>query len=428
MSDTRRYLNTSDYKKAIFLRQLDQLIQEDVETLIDAELDAKACIESMLTDEYEIEEEFLLGESISKFSLEKEYLKGSYVVIDGRLSKANAYANPSRPPRAEDYWAQLDSSALEEGFTAESYNQNLGYFEGDIVGYEGLFFECVIGNGVSAEYGNESVVAPIPQRWSETADGTGAVEFDIKKLYAVGDKVSKDGVFYDCVVASSATGLNLYPDSTLWTNVSYSGWSNLVDYAAYDADITLVSNNGVDYALINPSNTVVGKSPEDSVSDNDLAWKEVVVQYYDRTERYERGDGFSGFDGYIIDEDGNYFFLSEQDEQFVNSAATEADEFLFSPAKDPRNRNIITCMVHLVLYQLHSVVIPDNAPTIRITNYENTIAKLEAFSKMKANPNIPRKVFTIVGKNYITGEVYEETRKSSRWALNSQQTSSTWDY
>lgn len=421
MSDTRRYLNTSDYKKAIFLSQLDKLIQEDEETLIDAELDAKACIESMLTDEYEIEAEFALGESISKFSLEKEYSKGSYVVVDGRLSKANSYSSPSRPPKAQDYWNQLDPSSLEEGFTAEAYNQNIGYYEGEIVSYEGLFFECVIGNGVSSEYGEDSVVQPIPQRWIESLDGTNATTFDIDKKYVVGDKVSFDGKFYDCIVSSSESGVNLYPNSTLWTISTYSAWNASTDYAANDAYLTLVSHNDLDYSLSNPSVASVGQSPDVS-----SAWTQVVVQHYDRNERYVRGEGF---DGYVIDEDGVYYFASAQDEGFINSSASEEGSFIFSPTKDPRNRNIITCMVHLVLYQLHSVVVPDNIPTVRINNYESVKEKLESFSKMKSNPNIARKVFTYTVENPINGSESEVTRIASRWAVNdSTVTNTSWDY
>ena len=426
MLESNRYLKTSDYKRSILLSHLDQLIQSDEDTLFDAELDAISCIESMLTDEYEIESEFELGKSISDINYEKEYFKDSYVIIDGRLSKANSYANPSRPPKAQDYWRQMDASEIPSDYIATQYNPDTGHYVGEIVSYDnGLFFECMISNGVTAEYGGDSIVSPIPVRWEEAFDGTNSTIFDIDKKYYVGDIVDKDGNLYECVVDSSENGLNIYPDTEFWQSIQKTGWSSGVDYSTYDAFTDIIAESGLDYSLIEPSNAVVGESPSDSILANKGAWKQINVQTYQRDERYERPHTF---DGYIQDEDGEFYYVSEQDEKFINSAV-ESDGFLFSPTKDPRNRNIIKILVELALYQLHSVAVPDNIPTVRISNYEKSMEGLDKFSKMKANPNIPRKVFTYTVTDRTTGCSVEKTDSSSRWVVNdSDVTSSSWDY
>ena len=406
------------------LSHLEQLTQGDNETLFDAEMDAIACIESMLTDEYEIENEFELGRLINELNCEKEYFKDSYVVIDGRTSRANSYANPSRPPKAEHYWRQMESSEIPEGFTAEPYNPDYSHYVGSIVSYDnGLFFECMISNGISAEYGEDSIISPIPVRWEETIDGTDSTIFDINKKYVVGDIVEKNGVFYECIVDSSESGLNAYPDTKFWQQTTISPWINATDYSSYVAGEDIISENGLDYIILDPSLTVVGETPQDSIELNKGAWKEIIIHSYERCQRYDIGEEF---DGYVSFED-DYYFVSEQDNVFINSP--EDDSFLFSPSKDPRNRNIVKIMVELVLFQLHSVAVPDNIPTVRMVNYEKANESLEKFSKMKANPNIPRKQFTYTVTDRTSGITVEKTDTSSRWVVNdSDVTGCSWDY
>lgn len=420
MSDSR-YLKTSDYKKSILLSQLEQLTQGDDETLYDAELDAQACIESMLTDEYEIENEFLLGKSISSFSIEKEYPKGSYVVVDGRLSKTNSYVNPSRPPKAQDYWRIINSSELSEDFTAELYRQDKSYYVGDIVSYDnGLYFECIISNGVSSEYGEDSIVSPIPQIWEETLDGTNSSTFDITKKYIIGDVVEHNGEYYECIIDSSKDGLNIYPNTEFWVESQKTNWDSETDYSSFEPLGQIFAHLNINYELIDPSSAVVGQQPVDG-----LVWREIVIQHYDRGEDYVRGNGF---DGYVVTDDELYYYVSPQDEQFINSASS-LSPFLFSPTSDPRNRNIIKIMVDIVTYNLCSILVPDNVPTVRDINYRNSIDKLEKFSTMKANPSIDRKKFTYTVTDRVSGVEVEKTRNASRWAVNdSDVTDSTWDY
>jgi len=426
MSETRRYLRDSDYKKAIFLSDLDKLTQGDSDTLMDAELDAKACVTSLLTDEYDIESEYLVGENIRGLDFEKEYFKHSHVIIDGRISKTKAYSNPSRPLNVFDFWRQMDIGEIDIEAVYESYSQEEGYFIDDIVFYDGVYFECLISNGVGAEYGSESIIQPIIVNWDIVEDGTDSEAFSLKKIYELGDLVSQDGIFYECVVPTSENGLRLYPNSTLWTASAYEIWSVITDYSSYDAILSVVNEGGLKYALINPANAIVGKSPSDSILDNDLSWSLIDARFYDRTERYLRPDGF---EGYVYNEQQEHFYISEQDEGFVNGYTSENEKYLFSQVKDPRNRNIINCMIHLIIYQLCSVVVPDNVPTIRIDNYKSSMDKLKGFSTMKANPDIPRKVFTIITRNPMNGVVTETERRASRIAVNeSKATRDSWTY
>lgn len=463
MAATKRYLRDSDYNKVIFSNHLSQLTQGDDSTLLEAELDAQACITAMLTNEYDIENEFEIGSDTSEYNSEKEYFKGSFVVVDDGINKANIYVNPSRVPNTEAHWGLVPSEDYDEGkdyvigeyavsggnlylcysaghsselglddeyfevvgTSEDAYSQDQGYYVGAYVSYENLWFICNISNGVGSDSTNEEIIQPVVIRWAVTVDGAGATPFNIRQPYKIGSKVSYDGKFYDSIVDTNTKGLNLYPDTTtIWESVVNEVWSNAKDYSLEPADKTLVNDNAIDYKLIDPSSAVIGTSPADSIIGGDGAWAVAPVSVYDRAARYERSNGFSGF----VSLNSDFYYVSELNEQFINSVS-EDSHFVFTPTKDPRNRNVIAAMLHLIVYQLCSVVVPDNIPTVRLSNYDNTMKKLDSFSKMKSDPNIPRKIFTITTVNSITGVSEEIEKSASKWAINeSAATRDTWEY
>lgn len=59
---------------------------------------------------------------------------------------------------------------------------------------------------------------------------------------------------------------------------------------------------------------------------------------------------------------------------------------------DPRNYNLKRHMVQLSLYELHKLISPNNISTVRIDDYDHSMQWLkDAASKLKLNPQIPRK-------------------------------------
>lgn len=59
---------------------------------------------------------------------------------------------------------------------------------------------------------------------------------------------------------------------------------------------------------------------------------------------------------------------------------------------DPRNYNLKRHMVQLALYELHKLISPNNISSVRIDDYEHSMLWLKDASKLKLNPQIPRKV------------------------------------
>lgn len=59
---------------------------------------------------------------------------------------------------------------------------------------------------------------------------------------------------------------------------------------------------------------------------------------------------------------------------------------------DSRNYNLKKHMVRLAIYELTKLIAPNNVPTVRIKDYEESMRWLYDASKLKLNPQIPRKL------------------------------------
>lgn len=59
---------------------------------------------------------------------------------------------------------------------------------------------------------------------------------------------------------------------------------------------------------------------------------------------------------------------------------------------DPRNYNLKKHMIRLALYELTKTIAPNNVSTIRMRDYEDSMKWLNDASKLRLNPQIPRKL------------------------------------
>jgi hypothetical protein len=74
----------------------------------------------------------------------------------------------------------------------------------------------------------------------------------------------------------------------------------------------------------------------------------------------------------------------------VNS--DEVEEGYNIRMKDPRNSNLKKHMLRMSVYELHKLISPNNVSQVRITDYEATLQWLKDASKLRINPQIPRKL------------------------------------
>lgn len=59
---------------------------------------------------------------------------------------------------------------------------------------------------------------------------------------------------------------------------------------------------------------------------------------------------------------------------------------------DPRNYNLKKHMVRLAVYDLTKLVAPNNVSVVRMRDYEDSMKWLNDASKLRLNPQIPRKL------------------------------------
>lgn len=59
---------------------------------------------------------------------------------------------------------------------------------------------------------------------------------------------------------------------------------------------------------------------------------------------------------------------------------------------DPRNYNLKKHMVRLAIYELAKLISPNNVSVVRVKDYEDSMKWLSDASKLKPNPQIPRKL------------------------------------
>ncbi|MEG0455493.1 MAG: hypothetical protein RR559_09150, partial [Bacteroides sp.] len=59
---------------------------------------------------------------------------------------------------------------------------------------------------------------------------------------------------------------------------------------------------------------------------------------------------------------------------------------------DPRNYNLKKHMVRLAVYELTKLIAPNNVSTVRMKDYEDSMKWLNDASKLRLNPQIPRKL------------------------------------
>lgn len=81
-----------------------------------------------------------------------------------------------------------------------------------------------------------------------------------------------------------------------------------------------------------------------------------------------------------------------------SAAISEAESYLrgrfdtaaiFSATSSDRNSILMTYIIDMMLYHMHSRITPSNIPAIREKRYENAIEWLKMVAADKLNPNLP---------------------------------------
>lgn len=201
-------------------------------------------------------------------------------------------------------------------------------------------------------------------------DDTSVSEYSQLRNYQPGDIVCLNGMYYVCL---EPNGLDFHdiriPGISAWARVSTTTWQANVEYKLWD----VVYWEDQYYTLINLQDIDWTVNPFES--DN---WG--LIGEYDSQYKYQ----FSTTE-YVVHDKEVYYPVMD-----VN--ADELQEGYNIRVHDPRNSNIKKHLLRLAIYELHKLISPNNVSSARITDYEVSVMWLRDASRMKINPQLPRKL------------------------------------
>lgn len=170
----------------------------------------------------------------------------------------------------------------------------------------------------------------------------------------------QNGIDFNDIRIPGINGWEQVP-AYLWEAIPYNLWE-------------VVKYDGQYFALISLENFDPLTNPMDSE-----CWG--LIGTYDNTlDSYEISEH-----EYVVYQDAVYYPI-------VNPNATIPEIGKNIRYHDPRNYNLKRHMVQLALYELHKLISPNNISAVRIDDYDHTMQWLKDASRLKLNPQIPRKI------------------------------------
>jgi hypothetical protein len=256
---------------------------------------------------------------------------------------------------------------LYKGKYIAGYDRKITYPVGVHLSYEGKIYKVV------RSISGYKVPSDL-EYWAEHPDIYLAPEtvpgYSQFNTYYPNDTVIYNGVLYSCLHENGYKLGNIripmvngwqQTDFTTWQPAGYSIW----DVVEFEGEFfTLLSQEGFDNNL-NPVE-----------SDN---WG-AIADYNPDYNEYELSEH-----EYVV-YNGKVFYP----ETDVNADIPGIGRNL--SLHDPRNYNLKKHMVRLAIYELTKLIAPNNVSVIRVKDYEDSMKWLSDASKLKLNPQIPRKL------------------------------------
>ena len=256
---------------------------------------------------------------------------------------------------------------LNKGKYIAEYDRRIAFPVGVHLYLDGKIYEAI------RSISGYKVPADIPY-WSEHVD----INIEVNSMgsysqfgtYHIGDVVQFNGGGYVCVAENGYKfGDIRIPMVTGWLEAETSEWQP-IDYPLWE----VVSFDGGLYTLLDIEDFDNNVTPFDSE-----CWG-AIADYDRECSDYE----FSEHE-YVV-YNGKVFYP----EVDVNADIPEIGKRL--SLGDPRNYNLKKHMVRLAVYELTKLIAPNNVSIVRVRDYEDSMKWLSDASKLKLNPQIPRKL------------------------------------
>lgn len=333
----QRFLNNNDYLGIVTEEALAQLIRGNEDRLAQAEEAAEASIIEYLTDNYQIEKCLAVGKRLYPYNKQVTYPAGAHFTYESRIYTAIRPINGYKAPISSPYWEQCTS------------NEDLT----DLVDATNEMTEKY----VNGEWEDKSTKIAWP--YSQTLD------------WSPEQIVKYANTYYKCLAYNGPA----YNDIRI---PGLNGWERVGDIQEWVGNVerelwTVVSFNGRFYTLASLDEIDLTISPDES--DNWGLIGEYTPDYTFELSNHE----------YVV-------YYGEVFYPIINPNADELQVSFNIKLDDPRNGNIKKHMLRLAVYELHKLISPNNVSSARITDYETSIGWLRDASRLRINPNIPRRL------------------------------------
>lgn len=265
----------------------------------------------------------------------------------------------------------IDNYEIEQvlavGKSLTEYNKQITYPVGTHFYHDGKIWESMRSiNGYKA-----------PSAFSYWAEHTDYIEdeavvrnYSQLLNYQPGDIVRFCNAYYVCLEPHGVDFNDIrIPGIMAWSEVTVFEWQANFEYELWN----VVSWEGRFYALTSVDGIDLTVNPFDSNN-----WG--LIGEYDPDYTYQFAET-----EYVVYH-GNVYVPT------MDVNADELKEGYNIRLNDPRNANVKKHMLRLAIYELHKLISPNNVSSARITDYETSIMWLRDASRLKINPQIPRKL------------------------------------
>ena len=332
-----RFLTDKDYISIATDEHFRQVTRDVPERVVQAEQRAEMNMLEYLDQYYEIEKVLSVGKNIREYSPAISYPAQVFFRKGEEIFKTLTRINGIKSPTKVEYWKQV-----------------VDYID-----------PCLIDN---------------------------APKYSQLRMYAKGDVVMFGTEYWQCMVPHGFESGEIHiPGIQAWKEAEVTKWEPLLEWKKND----VCSYNGGFYQYFvedkeeGDETETATASDEVLTPDEDESWG--LIGEYSKDYEYDSSEGV--FD-YVVAE-GTVFYpvLNPNADALVEGENITRD--------DPRNINVVAHMSRIALYYLHQLISPTNISETRRWAYEDSMLWLHNASKLKINPQLPRKTDSEDGEKRV---------------------------
>lgn len=189
--------------------------------------------------------------------------------------------------------------------------------------------------------------------------------------YSPGDIVAFAGTFWECLEFNGMDYDDIrVPGLTAWEKIEVSDWVANYEYEPWN----VVCFKNAFYALLSLDDIDLSINPHESENWGLIGSYDPLLNNYELSETE------------YVEYEGSIYY------PVMNPNCDEPKEGYNITPSDPRHPNIKKHMLRMAIYELYKLVSPTNLSNVRLTDYETSVLWLRDASRLKINPQLPRRM------------------------------------